>query len=79
MRALNRDHTSILASWYVGAMSSILVAIFKLNRALEAAKEIYPGPVNVDLIFGRPKQTLGSWISELNQVFYVYSIHTGTL
>lgn len=32
------------------------------------AKDIFPGRVNVDMIFGRPKQTLSSWIKELNKV-----------
>ena len=35
---------------------------------IEEAKKLYPGRVSVDLIFGRPGQTLDGWKQELKQV-----------
>lgn len=41
---------------------------FPIKRALETAKSIFPGKVSIDLIFGRPHQTLDAWHKELDQV-----------
>ena len=37
-------------------------------RALTEAEALFPGRTNVDIIFGRPKQTLQSWRRELREV-----------
>ena len=39
-----------------------------LISCIEEAKKLYPGRVSVDLIFGRPGQTLDGWKQELKQV-----------
>lgn len=44
------------------------VVVMFYCRVIEAAKLIFPGRVNVDMIFGRPKQSCASWIDELNKV-----------
>lgn len=58
---------------YSNMSTSFLSKIYNVHnyRILEEAKRIYSGHVNVDLIFGRPGQTMNSWISELNKVFLV--------
>lgn len=37
-------------------------------RCVEEAKLVFPDRVSVDLMFGRPGQTLETWTQELNQV-----------
>lgn len=44
-------------------------------QALETAKSIFPGKVSIDLIFGRPHQTLDAWHKELDQALSVCDDH----
>ena len=37
-------------------------------RCVEEAKRLYPGRVSVDVIFGRPGQTVEAWVQELRKV-----------
>ena len=37
-------------------------------RCLEEAKTLYPDRVSIDVIFGRPGQTVEDWDQELTQV-----------
>ncbi|XP_031554154.1 radical S-adenosyl methionine domain-containing protein 1, mitochondrial-like isoform X2 [Actinia tenebrosa] len=37
-------------------------------RCLEIAKELFPGRVSIDLLFGRPGQSVNEWEKELQQV-----------
>lgn len=39
-----------------------------LFRCLEKAKELFPGRVSIDLLFGRPGQSLNEWEKELKEV-----------
>ena len=43
---------------------------FKTFRCLEEAKKLYPERVSLDVIFGRPGQSVDDWDHELNQVNY---------
>ena len=36
--------------------------------ALKEANNVYGGRVNVDLIFGRPNQSLDTWVAEIHEV-----------
>ncbi|XP_069125405.1 radical S-adenosyl methionine domain-containing protein 1, mitochondrial-like [Argopecten irradians] len=44
-------------------------------RCIEEARNLFPGCVSIDVIFGRPGQTLGSWISELQKILAVSDQH----
>ncbi|OWF47256.1 Radical S-adenosyl methionine domain-containing protein 1, mitochondrial [Mizuhopecten yessoensis] len=44
-------------------------------KCIEEAVSLYPGQVSVDVIFGRPGQTLDSWITELQHVLSVSDKH----
>ncbi|KAL4240831.1 hypothetical protein ACF0H5_001619 [Mactra antiquata] len=57
-------------------------------RCLSEAKHIYDSKISVDLIFGRPGQTLEKWYQELNQILemevnhvslYQLTVERGTL
>ena len=45
----------------------LLINIF-LCRSLSVCKELFPGRTNIDIIFGRPGQTMIDWKAELNKV-----------
>lgn len=44
-------------------------------KAIQAARSIFPGKVSVDLIFGRPQQTVDDWYKELLKVLSVCDDH----
>lgn len=44
-------------------------------RSLEAAKNLFPGRVSIDLIFGNPTQTLEMWSNELEGTLQVCDDH----
>ncbi|XP_033748642.1 radical S-adenosyl methionine domain-containing protein 1, mitochondrial-like isoform X2 [Pecten maximus] len=44
-------------------------------KCIEEAVSLYPGRVSVDVIFGRPGQTLDSWITEIHQVLSICDQH----
>lgn len=44
-------------------------------RTIEEASRLCPGRVSVDLMFGRPQQTVSSWEAELRQVLEVCDDH----
>ncbi|XP_078345947.1 radical S-adenosyl methionine domain-containing protein 1, mitochondrial-like isoform X2 [Oculina patagonica] len=44
-------------------------------QALQTAKSIFPGKVSIDLMFGRPQQTLDEWHKELSQALSVCDDH----
>uniref|UniRef100_A0A8C6TRT4 Radical S-adenosyl methionine domain-containing protein n=1 Tax=Neogobius melanostomus TaxID=47308 RepID=A0A8C6TRT4_9GOBI len=44
-------------------------------RTIEEASRLCPGRVSVDLMFGRPQQTVSSWETELRQVLQVCDDH----
>ncbi|CAH1273314.1 RSAD1 [Branchiostoma lanceolatum] len=44
-------------------------------RALQEGRTLFPGRVSVDLIFGRPRQTVESWQGELKQALSVCDDH----
>ena len=71
--ALNREHTSDQSKRLAILYGQLILRIYDFmsliyRRVLEFARAIYCDNVNVDLIFGRPKQTLDAWISELGEV-----------
>ena len=43
-----------------------------LYSALRQGHEVFPEQLNIDMIFGRPCQTLNGWIEELSEVIYMY-------
>jgi coproporphyrinogen III oxidase-like Fe-S oxidoreductase len=46
-----------------------------LYSCLEVAQKLFPDRFNIDVIFGRPHQTLSSWVKELRKVICVGSKH----
>ncbi|XP_077521374.1 radical S-adenosyl methionine domain-containing protein 1, mitochondrial-like isoform X5 [Amblyomma americanum] len=44
-------------------------------RCVEWATHLFPGQVSVDVLYGRPGQTLGSWTEELRQVVLLGTAH----
>ena len=48
--------------------------VCNIYSVLKDAKKIFPDHVNVDLIFGRPGQTLDSWREELKEVQCIFSM-----
>ncbi|MEQ2158484.1 hypothetical protein GOODEAATRI_012807, partial [Goodea atripinnis] len=44
-------------------------------QTLEEARRLCPGGVSVDIMFGRPKQTIESWINELSEMLRVCDDH----
>ena len=44
-------------------------------QCIEEAKRLFPGRVSIDLIFGRPQQTISSWQPELNKVSEICDNH----
>lgn len=44
-------------------------------QTIEEARRLCPGRVSVDIMFGRPKQTLESWESELTELLKVCDDH----
>lgn len=44
-------------------------------RAIQAARSIFPGRVSIDLMFGRPQQTLEDWYKELLKALSVCDDH----
>ncbi|XP_068672241.1 radical S-adenosyl methionine domain-containing protein 1, mitochondrial-like isoform X1 [Montipora foliosa] len=44
-------------------------------QALQTAKSIFPGKVSIDLMFGRPQQTLDQWHKELVEALSVCDDH----
>ncbi|PFX29534.1 Radical S-adenosyl methionine domain-containing protein 1, mitochondrial [Stylophora pistillata] len=44
-------------------------------KALQAARSIFPGKVSVDLMFGRPQQTVDDWYKELLKALSVCDDH----
>ncbi|XP_060064220.1 radical S-adenosyl methionine domain-containing protein 1, mitochondrial-like [Ylistrum balloti] len=44
-------------------------------KCVEEAVSLYPGRVSVDVIFGRPGQTLERWIKELHQILSICDKH----
>ncbi|RMX54672.1 hypothetical protein pdam_00009310 [Pocillopora damicornis] len=44
-------------------------------RAIQAARSIFPGKVSIDLMFGRPQQTLEDWYKELLKALSVCDDH----
>ncbi|XP_063597352.1 radical S-adenosyl methionine domain-containing protein 1, mitochondrial-like [Penaeus indicus] len=44
-------------------------------KSIEYAKKLFPGRVSLDLIFGRPRQTLKRWMDELHKVLNVCDNH----
>ena len=55
---------------YFHLMLLCLINAFKTLRCLEEAKNLYPEKVSLDVIFGRPGQSVEDWDHELNQVNY---------
>ena len=50
-----------------------------LIRAIEAAERWLPGRFSMDILFGRPEQTTGSWLNELAEVnFCMYRLSCST-
>lgn len=43
-------------------------SVTEAERCIEEAQKMFPGHVSVDLMFGRPGQTLEAWVDELAQV-----------
>ena len=41
---------------------------FRCHRYCEEADRVFGGRISIDLMFGRPKQTLQSWENELGLV-----------
>lgn len=39
-----------------------------LDSCLSEAHKLFPDHVNIDVIFGRPHQTVSNWMTELKQV-----------
>lgn len=46
----------------------ILTHQLYMIRCISDAKDLYPGDVSIDIIFGRPNQTVQKWNKELQQV-----------
>lgn len=44
-------------------------------QTIEEAQRLRPGRVSVDIMFGRPKQTVDSWENELSQLMQVCDDH----
>ncbi|XP_072225357.1 radical S-adenosyl methionine domain-containing protein 1, mitochondrial isoform X2 [Leuresthes tenuis] len=44
-------------------------------QTIEEARRLCPGRVSVDVMFGRPKQTAGSWVHELSELLRVCDDH----
>ena len=46
-----------------------IVSCIYYYSSLREAKEVFPEQVSIDMIFGRPFQTLCEWIEELSEVY----------
>ena len=66
IQALDDDDLKLLGRDHTAAESL---------RCVEEARRLFPGRVSLDLIFGRPGQTLSSWQQELRQVLAVCDNH----
>lgn len=68
---MNRDHLVAEAERYIFSCihSQIDFHSFVLVSCLSEAHRLFPGHVNIDVIFGRPRQTVSSWMKELRQVY----------
>lgn len=44
-------------------------------RCLDRAKQLFPGQVSLDVLYGRPGQTLDGWLRELQQVLQLGTSH----
>ncbi|XP_065898861.1 radical S-adenosyl methionine domain-containing protein 1, mitochondrial-like isoform X2 [Dysidea avara] len=44
-------------------------------QALSLCKELFPGRLNIDIIFGRPRQTVDEWRTELEKVLEICDNH----
>lgn len=52
---------------------TIACRLMQFHRALSDCKRLFPGRTNIDIIFGRPGQTLNDWKTELNKVHVAIS------
>ncbi|XP_076075077.1 radical S-adenosyl methionine domain-containing protein 1, mitochondrial-like [Mytilus galloprovincialis] len=56
---------------FLGRQHSVEDAI----RCISDAKDLYPGDVSIDIIFGRPNQTVQKWNKELQQLLSLCDDH----
>ncbi|XP_052068920.1 radical S-adenosyl methionine domain-containing protein 1, mitochondrial-like [Mytilus californianus] len=56
---------------FLGRQHSVEDAI----RCISDAKDLYPGDVSIDIIFGRPNQTVEKWNKELQQLLSLCDDH----
>jgi hypothetical protein len=49
-------------------LTNIIPLIINIYRCVSDAKTLFPGNVSIDIMFGRPNQTVKRWEKELQQV-----------